>query len=592
MTSLREPLFCLLASGVLLGAPSVLPHAVAREISIDDRVAGEPVPKRLAEYERFALEHAGDATAGEKLFRTHDGLRCTKCHNVTGLEKCGPNLDGAGDKFTRKELIREILAPSETIKPGFEPMTLVLHDGSVISGRAERANRVVYRMIDADGKQTDVAPDRVASVEVSETSLMPEDLVLSVEPRDFADLIAYLETLEFGVKEGLVAGGKPVAIPHLEKPIEFTPIHPPALAFANPVWCGALPGAPKELVVVEQHTARIWRLVRGEGAPRKELFLDLSKDVYISGNQGLMCVAFHPRFDENHRYFLEHEVKEGGEVKTTVVERRAAPDGLRDSGEASRRLLEVVQPAYNHNGGCIAFGPDRMLYAAFGDGGPQRDPPGYSQNPRIFLGSMLRVDVDHRDPGLPYAIPPDNPFIGSHELDPAIRRETWAIGFREPWRFSFDPVTEKLWVGDVGQDTYEEVAIVRRGENHGWNVREAFAPFSDEYRRDGERYVDPLFAYRHGLGFSVTGGHVYRGNRAPSFEGVYIFGDYNTRRVWGLREENGVVKDVIEIGTAPAGVVSFGVDRESELYLVTYAGTIYHVDLSATAFPHAPAEAR
>jgi glucose/arabinose dehydrogenase len=177
-----------------------------------------------------------------------------------------------------------------------------------------------------------------------------------------------------------------------------------------------------------------------------------------------------------------------------------------------------------------------MLYVAFGDGGPQRDLPGHSQNPRTFLGSMLRIDVDDFDHNRPYAIPADNPYLEAARQDPMIRPETWAIGFREPWRFSFD-TTGELYVGDVGQEKYEELAIVRRGENHGWNVREGFAPFSDEYRRAGEAYTDPVFAYEHGLGFSITGGYVYRGNANPSFIGVYIFGDYNTRRVWGLRQD-------------------------------------------------------
>ena len=225
-----------------------------------------------------------------------------------------------------------------------------------------------------------------------------------------------------------------------------------------------------------------------------------------------------------------------------------------------------------------------MLYAAFGDGGPQRDPNGYAQNPRELLGSMVRIDVDRTDGGRPYAVPPDNPWRARHLRDSAIRPETWAIGFREPWRFSFDFATGDLYVGDVGQDKYEEVSLVRPGENHGWNVREAFAPYSDEYLRTGESFIEPLFAYEHGLGFSVTGGHVYRGTQNESFQGVYVFGDYNTRRVWGLLQRGGVVQSVQEIGTAPGGAASFGVGPRGELYLTTYQGTIYHIDLTDACF--------
>lgn len=570
--SLMSPSFAtvlLVFAALLLGTP----------ISADDTSDQRQV------YLQFAMEHGGDPVRGRQLFESHAKLLCTDCHNITGMEKSGPNLDGIGDKFSREELIREVLYPSQSIKPGFEGVTLLTRDGLVHVGRIERANQLIHRLIDAKGKQQDIPTDNIELKQVSPVSLMPENLVSSISVEEFADLMAYLRTLTFGVHTGLVAGGTPIEIPRLATPVTFRPIHSPEQAFENPVWCGALPGTARDLLVIEHQTAHIWRLIRDDGSLRKQLFLDLSGDTHFSNNQGLMCIAFHPDYETNRRYFLEHEVNEQGEVKTTVVERRGSDDGLRDSGQPSRRLLDVIQPAFNHNGGCLAFGPDGMLYIGFGDGGPQEDPPGYSQNPRIFLGSMLRIDVDHANGDRLYSVPPDNPFIEAHRRDPAIRPETWAFGFREPWRFSFDSETGELYVGDVGQNRYEEVSIVRRGENHGWNVREAFVPFSDEYRRDGEVYTDPLFAYEHGLGFSVTGGFVYHGTQNDSFDGVYIFGDYNTRRVWGLRQRQGAVTNVVEIGTAPGGIASFGVDQQGEIYLVTYMGTVYHVDLTGTSFP-------
>jgi glucose/arabinose dehydrogenase len=276
-------------------------------------------------------------------------------------------------------------------------------------------------------------------------------------------------------------------------------------------------------------------------------------------------------------------VDEQPTVKTTVVERLASEDLLRDSGAAPRRLYEVQQPAFNHIGGGMTFGPDGMLYIGFGDGGSQRDPEGHGQNPRTAHGSMLRIDVDPQTDGKPYAIPADNPFLAAHKRDPAILPETWAIGLREPWRFSFDAKTGELWVGDVGQDKFEEVCRVRAGENHGWNVYEGYEPFSDEYRRAGEKFSFPVFAYPHSLGVSVTGGYVYRGKRAPSFEGAYIFGDYETRRVWGLKEENGRLA-VRELGESPEHLASFGVDENGEIYVVGYEGTIYALDFSESAF--------
>lgn len=555
-------------------------------------LAADDVAEVLDRYERYALSNEGDPVRGERLFAEHQDLACHKCHRVTGLERSGPNLDGVGDKFSRRELVRQILYPNEQIKPGFEQTVIVKTDGTQVAGRIERTTREFVRIIDGTGKQSNVKTVDIDELAYAGKSLMPENIATTISPQQFADLVAWLETLKFGVKSGLMAGGKQVPIPRLDPPVRFVPINSAEMRFENPVWCGAIPGVSGQLLVIEHQSARIWRYIPGN-EPRKELFLDLGSEIYFSANQGLMCLAFHPDFRNNGRYFLEYEVKEPvgdqspdakAQVRTTIVERRATDDRLRDSGAPSKRLLAVNQPAFNHNGGCIAFGKDGMLYAAFGDGGPQRDPPGFSQNARELLGSMIRIDVDQSDGDRPYGIPQDNPFLKAHQQDERIRPETWAIGFREPWRFSFDSVTGDLLLGDVGQDKFEEVCLVRRGENHGWNVIEAFTPFSEEYRRDGEEYVEPIFAYEHGLGFSITGGHVYRADRQSSFYGVYVFGDYNTRRVWGLRHRNGELLDVREIGTAPGGIASFGIDDRGEIMLVTYDGMIYHVDFTSAKY--------
>lgn len=554
--------------------------ALVSTVSADD--PAEDV--RNAEYRAYATAHAGDASAGEKVFNENRKAVCADCHRITGMEKSGPNLDGIGEKYSRDELITHLLEPSATIMPGYQQASVLMNDGRVFVGRVERRNQLIVRLMDAKGKRNNLKVPQVEQVQYSDVSLMPKGIATGLSIQEFADLIAYLGSLRFGVKDGLAAGGTKVPIPRLARSVEFDPIHPPEIVFENPVWCEAFPGRPGELAVVEHQNAKVWRYVRDGKRSRKELFVDLGSQIHINGDQGLTSIAFHPKFQNNGRYFLEHEVHEDGIVKTTVVERRAAANGLTDSGQPSIRYLQVRQPAGNHNGGCIAFGNDGMLYAAFGDGGPQKDPEGYSQNPREFLGSMLRINVDRRNKDRPYSIPNDNPFLDQHARDPAIRAETFAIGFREPWRFSFDPLTGDLYVGDVGQNEYEEVCLVRAGENHGWNVREAFAPFSDQYRREGERYVEPLFAYQHGLGFSVTGGHVYRGDPESSFYGVYIFGDFNTHRVWGLKQSGGKLLEVREIGTAPGGIASFGVDDRGEILLVTYSGEIYHVDLSSSRF--------
>lgn len=540
---------------------------------------------RQQAYREFALSHDGDVSAGEMLFRQNRKAMCSDCHRITGMEKSGPNLDGIGEKYAKPEMIAHLLNPNLSIKRGYEQATVAMEDGRVIVGRVERSNQLLLRLQDLKGKRINLKQEEVAEVRFSSASLMPSGLETNVTKEEFADLVAYLCSLQFGIKAGLAAGGRTVRIPRLASPIRFVPIHPESEKFENPVWVGPFPLSRDELLVVEHQNARVWRYVRdGKHTGKKELFVDLKDQIHIAGDQGLTSLALHPNFVENGRYVLEHEVREDGIVKTTIVERQATEDRLRDSGQPSTRLIEVRQPAANHNGGCIAFGPDGMLYAGFGDGGPQKDPNGYSQNAGELLGSFIRIDVDNQQDGKPYAIPADNPYLERSREGGRVRPEIWATGFREPWRFSFDSLTGDLWVGDVGQSKFEEVCIVRRGENHGWNVREGFAPFSREYRTDGTTYTDPLFAYEHGLGFSVTGGHVYRGDPKSSFHGVYIFGDYNTRRVWGLRQANGKLIDVRELATAPTDVASFGVDGRGELLLVAYSGEIFHLDLSGLQY--------
>jgi glucose/arabinose dehydrogenase len=245
-----------------------------------------------------------------------------------------------------------------------------------------------------------------------------------------------------------------------------------------------------------------------------------------------------------------------------------------------RMILQIDASTSNHCGGGLEFGPDGYLYIAMGDSGPQQDPHGNAQDMRLLCGKMLRIDVDQTDQGKLYAIPPDNPFVGRK----GVRPEIWASGLREPWRYSFDPLTGDLWVGDVGQDLYEEVDIVRKGENYGWSVHEGFAPFSNQYRRAAERYAPPIFAYSRKYGVSVTGGYVYRADPKSSFYGVYLFADFQTRRIFGLTQKNGVLNTVRQIGTSPQRVVSFARDNTGSIYLVGYEGTIYKMNLEHARF--------
>jgi glucose/arabinose dehydrogenase len=245
----------------------------------------------------------------------------------------------------------------------------------------------------------------------------------------------------------------------------------------------------------------------------------------------------------------------------------------------------MVSTTQDHSGGHIAFGPDGLLYLGMGDTGPQQDPQGHGQDMNLLLGKILRIDVNHKTGDLPYAIPAGNPFIHAT----GARPEIFAFGFREPWRFSFDSATGDLWVGDVGQDRVEEATIVRMGENHGWNVYEGFEPFSNKYRKSGAVYIPPVFAYRRKFGNSMTGGYVYRGDKHSSFYGVYICGDFTSHRIWGVAQENRILKTVWQIATSPQNIASFAQDEAGNIYLVGYEGMIYKLDFTHSRFEQAPA---
>ncbi len=547
-------------------------------------VTPEQAAKRSS-YAEFARTAASDPGRGEALFNNAQRTACANCHSITGIEKSGPNLDGIADKYPRAELIKHIIDPNLFIQPGYETATILTDSQEIVTGRIRLSTRLEVRLLLASGKLRSIKRSNIEEMKSTNVSMMPEDLINNVSKQEFADLLGYLETLHTSELNAWKGPGEPVVIERLDRFIDVTPIHPPEMKFEDPVWVTEIPGKPGQLLVLEHQQGRIQRLDLNTEPPTKSLFLDLNHEITYSPNQGLMCLAFHPDFERNHKYYVKYEVSQpGGMVLTTINERLASVDHMSDSGTPSRRLLSQDQPAFNHNGGCLAFGPDNLLYIAFGDGGPQKDPPGFSQNARVFHGSILRIDVDARDAGKEYAIPDDNPFLEQHERDPSVKPETWAIGFREPWRFSFDALTGDLWLGDVGQTMYEEVCLVRSGENHGWNVREGFSDFSNQYRRSGAVYSDPVLAYPRSLGVSVTGGYVYRGDPESSFYGAYIFGDYESRKIWGLKQQNGQLTQVFEIGTAPEHIASFGTDQAGNLYLVGYEGTIFKLDFLMTSF--------
>lgn len=557
-------------------------------------VTGEEAQQRtLRDYRDTAMRREGNVARGRALFAAGEKTACALCHTVDGAGgKAGPDLFAIGDKFPRRELIAAVLEPSATIAVGYGATTLETKAGETFYGVIKQVDAEFTALMGIDGKLVRVPTPSIKEQRESAVSLMPAGLQATMTTAEFTDLVEYLASLKQPEHSVAANRGMPDTIAELARPVAVRPILTDEQRFlatvvrkagdvrTGLVWFGQEPGSAETFWAAEQ-VGRIWRLTKKADGWDKVPLADFTGEIFSQrGPNGLLGVVFHPQYRENRKYYLKHQVMEEGKIATVLEERRVTADFTGDSGEPARRILKIVSVTQDHSGGCIAFGPDGMLYLGMGDTGPQQDPNGHGQNLGLLLGKMLRIDVDHRTGDMAYAIPADNPFRGRAD----VRPEIWAYGFREPWRFSFDALTGELWVGDVGQDRVEEVDLVHRGENYGWNVYEGFEPFSNKRRQEGQAYTAPVVAYKRKYGNSVTGGYVYRGERASSFYGVYVFGDYTSRRIWGLTQENGRLKAIRQIGMSPEGIASFATDGQGRIYVVGYEGGIFEVDFSAGVF--------
>ena len=555
---------------------------------LTNRAGGQPNEKdELAPYRQAGL-NGGNPARGKAVFES-DRAGCTKCHVIKGDERrAGPDLGVIGDKFGREQLVQAVLEPSARIHPDYGTIVATTTDGKVHTGVLRKRTHEELQLLDAEGRLLRIPLATIDEEKRTGTSLMPAGQHKALTTEQFADLIAYLESLKQPEGESRSAG-MPSEILSVEKPIRLVPLHKEEMRFDHPVWVIAVPGSKSTFLVVEQKTRKIWRFEEGASERQKELFADLSQEATTGEFEGVVCLAFHPRFLENRKFYVNYHVRnQGSFFSPVIVERQATPDLRRDAGGPSRRLLQIHQDTDLHWGGMLAFGPDGFLYIGAGDAGPQEDPDGHGQDLSELPGSILRIDVDRQQGGKPYAIPESNPYRNSAA---PVRPEIWASGFRMPWRFSFDPSTGDLWVGDVGQDLFEKVTIARAGENHGWNVYEGFMKFSDQYRRQGETYTPPVMTYRRKYGDSVTGGYVYRGRRNASYHGAYLFGDFESRRIWALKQAGRQLIKVRQIGESPQKIASFGVDADGELLLVGYEGTIYRLMLDQSDFGPDPRKA-
>lgn len=337
------------------------------------------------------------------------------------------------------------------------------------------------------------------------------------------------------------------------------------------------PPNDREHMLVLEKEGRAWLLQRDpQGAFSSRTAL-LTLTIPSDAEQGLLGAAFHPRFAENGRLFVHHTATTANGDSSRIAEWIITdPSAATWEITAGETILTLPQPYANHNAGQIAFGPDGFLFVGFGDGGWRDDPHEHGQNPQTWLGSMLRIDVDSRTESTAYAIPTDNPFVD----DPDIPDETWAYGLRNPWRFSFDPMG-RLIVADVGQNAWEEVSIVPRGGNMGWNHWEGSHCFRESCA-DIAPGTAPIYEYAHTEGQSITGGLVAQHGEGDVLSGKYIFGDFVSGRMWALdlpEVDSQAPATVHALGRWGMLISTFGRDSTGRLYVADFGtGTIYRMD--------------
>lgn len=347
----------------------------------------------------------------------------------------------------------------------------------------------------------------------------------------------------------------------------------PKLSFVRPVDLQH-PGDNTDRIFVVEQAGAISVFPNKEDVSEKKTFLDIREKVDDSGNEeGLLGLAFHPDYKTNGYFYVNYTASN---PDRTVISRFKVSASDPDKADASSEevLLTYEQPFSNHNGGQVSFGPDGYLYIAAGDGGSGGDPHGNGQNRSALLGKILRIDVNNPEDGKKYGIPPDNPFAKNGN---GYREEIFAYGMRNPWRFSFDSETGRLWAGDVGQNSYEEIDIIEKGGNYGWNTMEAKHCFEPKNGCDQSGIKLPIHEYGREEGISVTGGFVYRGPTVKSLKGKYVYADYATKRIWAI-EHSDLSKPVNTLLVeADFNISSFGVDKNNELYLCGFDGKIHRL---------------
>lgn len=369
----------------------------------------------------------------------------------------------------------------------------------------------------------------------------------------------------------------------------------PNLSFSSPVLLLQAPNSSARWYVVEQ-AGRVRVFANDPAVAASTLFVDIAARVRSGGEMGLLGLAFHPQYPADPRAYLSYTTG-SPQLVSRISEFRSTDGGQTLDPASERILLTVSQPETNHNGGHIAFGADGFLYVGFGDGGSGGDPfgtIGNGQNLQTVLGKLLRIDIAGDTGAVRYRIPAGNPFAGNPPCSTGSGAqscpEIYAIGLRNPWRWSFDRGSGELWLGDVGQGAWEEINRVVVGGNYGWRCREGAHPFNSNCGT-AQNLIDPVAEYAHTVGQSVTGGYVYRGSAIPALGGRYVFGDFVSGRIWHIARDTPPTMVVSSGFDSGLQIASFGQGVDGEIYIVDYGGTLHRlVAAGGTAGGEIPAQ--
>ena len=362
--------------------------------------------------------------------------------------------------------------------------------------------------------------------------------------------------------------------PARESVVALTPAFPGLPPLEDPI---ALVEAPAHgLFLIATQDGVVYAIPRDGPYHTPRVVHDQRDRTRYGGEEGFLALTPDPEFARNGYLYAYYSLplSDQGERASRLVRFETTGEGAAFAidGDSELVILEIPQPRWNHNGGALVFGPDGMLYLGLGDGGGAGDPGRHGQNTQTLLGSILRLDVSEASPARPYAIPPDNPFADGA----GGRPEIWAYGLRNPWRISFDPQTGLLWASDVGQDEREEVNIIERGGNYGWNVMEGSICFPREGACDPDGFVPPVWEYGRDDGCSIIGGHVYRGEAIPSLRGWYVYSDYCTGRLWAINAASAASSEQVEAVPVydhwTGFAFSLAEDAGGELYLLASYG--------------------